>query len=73
MAQAKWITSPAFTAIMTVISLAMLVKSFVVARRTDFSAGMFDLVIWAFMAATWVAALALRLRHMIRSRRETRS
>jgi len=56
-----FVTSLGFTAFMTIISLAMLVKSLVVADRAGFSRGIFDLVIWSVMAVTWVVTLILRL------------
>ena len=62
MANKTIVTSLGFTLVMMVISLGMLVKSLVVAEKTDFSKGIFDLVIWTVMAATWVVALVLRRR-----------
>lgn len=63
------VTSLGFSAVMTIISLAMLVKSFVVADRAEYARGIFDLAIWAVMAVTWVAALVLRLRQPMSRRR----
>ena len=62
MANKTIVTSLGFTLVMMVISLGMLVKSLVVAEKTDFSKGIFDLVIWTVMAATWVVSLVLRRR-----------
>ncbi|GEM_PF-6745017 len=62
MKKESFVTSLGFTAIMTVISLVMLVKSCVVAGRASFDSGIYDLAVWIFMALTWVVALVLRLR-----------
>ena len=62
MRKESFVTSLGFTAAMTVISLIMLVKSYVVASRVTFDSGIYDLAIWGVMALTWVIALILRLR-----------
>ena len=67
MKRERFVTSLGFTTVMTMISLAMLIKSFIVARNAAFESGITDLVIWAIMAVTWLVALVFRLRSRMKS------
>ena len=62
MTEKPFVASKLFTIVMAVISLIMLLKSFIVAAGDSFESGISDLVIWSVMALTWVVALVLRLR-----------